>query len=52
MALIEASDVAMTFGGFGRPETHALRGVLRGLISRHAECCSPYNETAMRPCAV
>jgi len=27
MALIEARDVTMTFGGFGRPQTHALRGV-------------------------
>ena len=27
MALIEARDVTMTFGGFGKPETRALRGV-------------------------
>jgi len=27
MALLEARDVTMTFGGFGRPQTHALRGV-------------------------
>ncbi|WP_293859554.1 ABC transporter ATP-binding protein [uncultured Alsobacter sp.] len=27
MGLIAARDVSMTFGGFGRPETHALKGV-------------------------